>query len=122
MPTRDPLAESFTIEPHGTATALVRHAVPKRSGRPYHHTCPLAAFEAVAHAVEEAGASGFTGETLVAATGLPHTQVMTALAFLRERGIVEQRFPRRMYAVGDDVHLDAMTEYHALREEPKTAD
>jgi hypothetical protein len=43
------------------------------------------------------------------------------MSFLRERGIIEMRYPRRNYPTTDAVHLDAMTEYHALREEPKEA-
>ena len=35
------------------------------------------------------------------------------LAFLRERGILDVRY-RRNYAATKCVHLDAMTEYHAL--------
>ena len=37
------------------------------------------------------------------------------LAFLRERGILAVRH-RRNYAATPSVHLDAMTEYHALAE------
>ena len=43
------------------------------------------------------------------------TNVAVALAFLRERSILDVRY-RRNYAATDAVHLDAMTEFHALAE------
>lgn len=47
--------------------------------------------------------------------GLPFTQVAVALAFLKERGIVDTRY-RRNYAATRSVHLDAMTEFYAIGE------
>jgi hypothetical protein len=41
-----------------------------------------------------------------------------ALEFLKERGIMEVRH-RRCYPASKSVHLDAMTEFFALAEEPK---
>ncbi len=93
---------------------LVRTVTPAR-GKPYEHRCPLASFEKVSHAIDEAGGDGFTLETLVAHEDLPFTRVAVALAFLKEHGIVETR-SRRNYAASECVHLDAMTEYHALAE------
>ena len=93
---------------------LVRNVVPRR-GEPYAHRCPRTAFEQVAHAIDEAGDEAFTLESLVEREDLPFTQVAVALAFLKERGIVETRY-RRNYAATDCVHLDAMTEFHALAE------
>ena len=93
---------------------LVRKVVPHR-GNPYEHRCPRASFERVAHAIDEAGDAGFTLESLAQAENLPFTQVAVALAFLKERGIVETRY-RRNYAATDSVHLDAMTEFYALAE------
>ena len=93
---------------------LVRKVVPAR-GKPYEHRCPMASFERVAHAIDEAGDAGFTLESLAQAEDLPFTQVAVALAFLKERGIVETRY-RRNYAATDSAHLDAMSEYHALAE------
>ncbi len=91
---------------------LVRTVAPIR-GKRYEHRCPLASFEQAARAIDEAGGDGFTLETLVEREGLPFTQVAVALAFLKERGCVETRY-RRNHAASDCVHLDAMTEYHAL--------
>jgi len=93
---------------------LVRKVVPRR-GQPYEHRCPRASFEQAAHAIDELGDESFTLESLVEREDLPFTQVAVALAFLKERGIVETRY-RRNYAATDSVHLDAMTEYCALAE------
>jgi len=92
-------------------------SVVSRRGKPYVHRCTAAAFEAVALAVGEAAAL-FTLEDLAAATGLPFTQVNVAFAFLKERGVVAPAGYKRHKAAGGGggAHLDAMTEYHALRE------
>jgi len=93
---------------------LVRKVVPRR-GEPYEHRCPTASLERVAHAIDESGNEAFTLESLVQREDLPFTQVAVALAFLKERGIVETRH-RRNYAATQCAHLDAMTEYFALAE------
>ena len=93
---------------------LVRKVVPRR-GESYEHRCLLKSFEQVAHAVDELASEGFTLESLVKHEDLPFTQVAVALAFLKERGIVETRY-RRNYAATQCVHLDAMTEFCALAE------
>ncbi|HMN39483.1 MAG TPA: hypothetical protein PKE29_01465 [Phycisphaerales bacterium] len=115
-----PASETFTVEPHARSTALVRHVVPA-SGTPYHHRCPQEAFEVVALAVEDAGEAGFEVFGLAEQLDLPFSQVATAVAFLRERGIVERSnrgHTKRSYPATPAAHLDAMTEYHALREKP----
>ena len=91
---------------------LVRKVVPRR-GEPYEHRCPRTSFEQVAHAIDELGDEAFTLELLVQREDLPFTQVAVALAFFKERGIVETRY-RRNYAATQCAHLDAMTEYFAL--------
>jgi len=96
---------------------LVRKVVPAR-GQPYEHRCPRAAFEQIAHAAEELGKQGFTLESLleyerIAGRDITFTNVAVALAFLRERSILDVRY-RRNHAATTSVHLDAMTEYHAL--------
>ncbi len=93
---------------------LIRSVVPRR-GQPYRHRCPRRTFEQVAFAIDEAGDATFTLELLVRREDLPFTQVAVALAFLKERGIVETRY-RRNYAATQCVHLDAMTEFCALAE------
>ena len=98
---------------------LLRRVVPRR-GRPYEHVCPREAFERIAHAAEELGGQGFTLPLLVEyerRTGgyVSWTSAAVALAFLRERGILEVR-GRRHFAATPAVHLDAMTEFWALTE------
>ncbi len=96
---------------------LVRTVTPRR-GRPYAHRCPLASFEQIAFAAEELGEVGFSILSLVEyerghSRDVAMTNVAITLAFLRERGILDVRH-RRNYAATPSVHLDAMTEYHAL--------
>lgn len=105
-----PRAETFLVEDG----YLIRRVVPRR-GEPYEHRCPRKALEQVAFAIDEAGDAAFTLESLVQCEDLPFTQVAVALAFLKERGIVETRY-RRNYAATTCAHLDAMTEYFALAE------
>ncbi len=93
---------------------LIREVVP-RTGEPYMHRCSIATLEQVAHAIDDTGDGGFTLETIVADEDLPFTQVAVALAFLKERGIIDTRFRRNYGATNTGVHLDAMTEYHALQ-------
>ena len=108
-------SDEFSIDRQG---ALIRDVVPAR-GEPYRHRCTLAAFEAVAHAIDEAGEAGFTLEEIAADEDLPSTQVAVATAFLKERGaIITER--RRSYPASGSVHLDAMVEFHALREQPSS--
>lgn len=101
---------SFRVAPDG---ALVRAVVPRR-GDPYEHRCQMGTLVAIAHRFDETD-RGETVESLAEAEDVPVTQVATALAFLLERGMVE-RAGRRSHAASGCVHLDAMTEYHALRE------
>lgn len=110
MTTSTPRVETFAV----TDGHLVRRVVPPR-GQPYQHRCPRVSFAQVAHAIDEHGVEAFTLETLVHREGLPFTQVAVALAFLKERGIVETRY-RQNYTATDGAHLDAMTEFHALAE------
>lgn len=102
-----------------STTTLVRKVVPAR-GESYEHRCPRASFEQIAHAAEELGELGFTLESLLeyernAGRDVTFTNVAVALAFLRERSILDVRY-RRNHAATDAVHLDAMTEYWALAE------
>jgi predicted Rossmann fold nucleotide-binding protein DprA/Smf involved in DNA uptake len=106
--------DTFRIE-HG---ALIRSVIP-RKGKPYEHACTLAVYEAVAHAIDELEGEPTALDELVAQTGLPHSQVNVAMAFLKERGcIVPVRGRKHAAADGGAgcVHLDAMTEYHALKD------
>jgi hypothetical protein len=100
--------ETFAVEDDH----LLRRVVPVR-GEPYEHRCPKASLEQVAFAIDELGGEAFTLKSLVQREDLSFTQVAVALAFLKERGMVETRY-RRNYAATDSVHLDAMTEFCAL--------
>lgn len=95
---------------------LVRNVLPSR-GQPYIHACSLDVFKAVCHAAEEAS-EPFTGEDLVRWTGEPSTQVFTAYAFLKERGILETvRGRKTAPAILGDVYLDGMCEWTASEED-----
>lgn len=109
---RDYATTTFTVEEGG----LVMNAAPP-SGRPYRHACPLESFEAVAHALDDA-AEGTTIVQLREQTGLPWTRIAVSLCFLHERSIIERRGRRGRLIIPatEAVHLDAITEYHALRE------
>ncbi|MBS0198271.1 MAG: hypothetical protein JSR77_16080 [Planctomycetes bacterium] len=104
--------ETFTV----ADGYLVRSVVPRR-GTPYQHRCTLANYQAVAYAIEDLKGGPTTLEQLAAATGLPNTQVNVAFAFLKERGCVVPAHGRRHKAASSVLFEDAMTEYHALREE-----
>ena len=94
---------------------LIRKVVPRR-GQPYEHRCPRRSLERVAHAIDELGEAGFTIKIIAEHEDLPFTHVAVALAFLRERGIIETHYRHGYAATQVGVHLDAMTEYHALAE------
>ena len=112
--TTEPTESFLVLDDH-----LIHKVVPRR-GRPYEHRCPRAAFEQVAHAIEELGADAFTVSSLVAyerqaGRDVTFTNVAVTLAFLKERGIIDTRY-RRNHAATRSVHLDAMTEFYALAE------
>ena len=94
---------------------LVRSVVPTR-GTPYEHSCERDVFEAVAHTIDELNMASFTYEEVRLRVQTPFTQVAVAIAFLKERSIIVPTVRRRHVAAGESVHLDAMTEWHALRE------
>lgn len=79
----------------------------------YTHRCPRKSYEAVAHAVEEGGRSGFTLEEIAGKEDLPTSQVNCAMAYLLERGCIEKR-GRQNYAAHGYGYEDAMIEYCAL--------
>lgn len=106
--------ETFSVR----ESVLTRSVVPKR-GTPYQHTCDKDVFEAVAHAIDELNGATFTYEEVRQTLDAPFTQVAVAIAYLRERGIIDTAQRRRSAAATNDVYLDAMIEWHALREEPQ---
>lgn len=94
---------------------LVRRVVP-RKGAIYEHTCTKQVFDEVAFAIEELDGGTFTGEEIRAKIDAPFTQVMVAMAFLKERGCIVPVHGRRHQAASDFVYEDAMIEWHGLRE------
>jgi hypothetical protein len=105
---------------------LVRRCIP-RSGKVYEHRCDLKTLDEVAHTIDELAGAPFTYEQIHSAMNVvpevnwPFTQVAVAIAFLKERGIIVAVRGRKHIANGDDVNLDALIEYHALREKPTPA-
>jgi len=100
---------------------LVMRATPISGPRrePYRHVCPRAALEAVAHAIDEAGPDGINRHNLRTKSGANYTQVAVAMAFLVERGAVHETGRRGSVlrpAANACVHMEAVTEFHALRE------
>ena len=115
--------KTFTVERGDLVMRVLPRFGPRRL--PYRHVCTLAALEAVVHAIDEAGRSGIDRRGLTAGSGARHTQVAVAMAFLVERGIVEEFGPRlALLRSGGGAHMDAMTEYWALAEgeEPEVGD
>lgn len=86
--------------------------------RSYHHRCALDVFENVVWAMGEISIEGKGTSTIELATHCrtPFSQTSVALEFLKERGLVDVRH-RRCYPACADLHLHAMIEFHALREE-----
>ncbi|MCC6909440.1 MAG: hypothetical protein IT430_15980 [Phycisphaerales bacterium] len=118
-PTSGP-GESFAVD--AASGALLRRVVPKR-GQPYEHMCSRAVYEEVAHAIDLMGKAAFTLEEIRSKVGggdetsmPPWSQVATAVAFLKERSCIVPGRERKHVAATDDTWLDAMIEYHALRE------
>lgn len=105
--------DTFTFDRAGN---LLRRVTPRR-GKPYEHRCTQQVFETVAHAASEAAEHGFTLQEIAQREDLPSTQVAVAIAFLKERGCIEVA-GRRSYPASSDVYIDAMIEWHALREQP----
>ena len=111
MARREPISEEFAVE----RDRLVRRVVP-RCGRAYEHRCSLEVYTEVANRIDEAGDVGVTIEEIATAGDLPHSQVATAVAFLKERGCLVPVHGRRHVAASTTAFEDAMVEYHALRE------
>lgn len=115
-PTPGDRVEAFYVDPHDGA--LVR-AVRPRSGKTYEHRCPKAAFEQIANAAEEQ-MPPYVMEDLQQATGVPFSQAAVAYAFMVDRGVLVPASHKRSVPSNSSPFLDAMTEYHALREKGPT--
>jgi hypothetical protein len=107
--------ETFTVD----AYDLVRSVV-SRNGTTYEHRCTLASLVAISHTIDEWSdelGRGFALHGLRHAAKVPLTQAAVALAFLREHCIVTPVHGRRHVAAEPgSTHLNAMIEFHALRE------
>ena len=113
---RDASTQSFGFDRGGM---LVRSVTPSYGPKrvPYEHRCSQQSFEAVAHTIDAIGDAGFGLDELVQRAAVPHSQAAVASAFLKERGCVITE-SKRNYPSTSDVYLDAMIEWHALREKP----
>ena len=121
------MTEHFHVDGDGDLVRTVSPGHSRVIGRPpagtYVHRCSLEVLTAVAHAIDERAGASFSLFELVEATRLPHSQVNTALGFLKERGSVGPGSNRRRTVrYAQDVYLDAITEYHALREKGAVAE
>ena len=117
MNRRNPI-EHFRVDTEG---ALVRTRVSTKGHR-YEHRCSLETLQAVAHHFDGRDSDQRTLNQIAGAERVAWTQAAVALAFLKERGIVERRGGAN-HSASADCSLDAMTEYHALREKgPEPAD
>jgi len=110
MNRRHPI-EHFRVDDQG---ALVRTRV-STDGHRYEHRCSLDTLKDVAHHFNGCDSDQRTLNQIAGAERVAWTQAAVALAFLKERGIVERRGDAN-HAASGDCYLDAMTEYHALRE------
>lgn len=105
--------ERFRVDADG---ALVRTRI-STDGHRYEHRCSLDTLQAVAHHFDGGETDQRTLNRIAGAERVAWTQAAVALAFLKERGIVERRGDAN-HAASGDCFLDAMTEYHALRSTP----
>ncbi|MAY74848.1 MAG: hypothetical protein CMJ31_09090 [Phycisphaerae bacterium] len=110
MNRRHPI-EHFRVDDHG---ALVRTSIAADDHR-YEHRCSLDTLQAVTHHFDGGDSDQRTLNQIVGVERVAWTQAAVALAFLKERGIVERRDDIN-HAASGDCYLNAMTEYHALRE------
>jgi len=110
MNRRHPI-EHFRVDDKGE---LVRTRI-STDGHTYEHRCSLVTLRAVAHHFDGRDSDQRTLNQIAGAEQVAWTQAAVALAFLKERGIVERRGDSN-HAASPDCYLDAMTEYHALRE------
>ena len=116
-------AETFAV----VDGCLVRKVVPRR-GQPYEHRCPLHAYRELAWAAIDLAADGFTVETLADQVRnrpreehddrepwASYTNAAVAIAFWKERGLLDVRH-RRNHVDDGFFFEDAMIEFHALAE------
>ena len=111
-----PADETFAVEDGLLVRRVVPSATSRRASKPYVHTCTQQVYEEVAYAIDQLDGGTFTGESIREAIDAPFTQVMVAMAFLRERGCITTTHGRKNAAASTFLYEDAMLEWHALRE------
>ena len=100
--------ETFTVQ----RGELLRDVLPRRGDR-YVHFCTLETFKEVVHAIDDYAGRGFVYEDIVSDIDLPNSQVATAIAFLKERGVIIPARRCQHKAAGIDAYLDGMLEWSA---------
>lgn len=93
---------------------LIRKVQPRR-GKGYEHHCPIDTFREVCMTIDEWDGA-FVYEDIQAATDRPHSQVATAIAFLKERGTIVPVPGRRHQAATEDTLIDGMVEWCYLEQ------
>jgi len=97
---------------------LVLRVDPIPPGTPYEHRCTRAEFERVAIAIDLAAPGGISLGEIRDKTGVEWMEVATAIAFMKDRGMVDAT-PTRMFVPAPavvELHSAAMAAYHELRE------
>lgn len=102
--------ESFDVDVR--SRLLVRSVVPTR-GKPYEHKSSREVLATVCHYVQARARGGFSTSEMWQDLDVPKTQASTALAFLKDRGLVDV-FGRRNYPTGGEVFEHSMVEYYYL--------
>lgn len=101
--------EEWYVDPR--SRLLVRGVVPVR-GRPYDAKSSREVLAKLCH-YAQARRRGFTTSEMWQDLDVPKTQASTALAFLKEKGLVEVS-GRRNYPAGGEVFEHSMVEYYYL--------
>jgi hypothetical protein len=112
MPTT--LDDTFTIEDGLLVRRVTPSATSRRQSKPYAHTCTQTVYEEVAYAIDDLEGATFTGESIRETIDAPFTQVMVAMAFLRERGCITSAHGRKNVPASTFLYEDAMLEWHAM--------
>ena len=96
-------------------TLLCEDVTPRR-GVPYTHRCEEGTFRRVVDWIDDNPGALFTLSTISDVCDLPSTQVALALRFLSEFGLIEKGAKRHNLSTRDELTLEALTCWFALRE------
>ncbi len=114
-----PADDTFAVEDGLLVRWVIPSATSRRQSKPYVHTCTQQVYEEVAYAIDELNGGTFTGESIRETIDAPFTQVMVAMAFLRDRGCIVPAHGRKNQAAAGNAgcfYEDAMLEWCYLRE------